>query len=66
VDEAYAQINAQRATMTGIGADEAAWLARRIMRDGRPTDAEKALLTFILGEKGELDPSLADLLARAA
>ncbi len=66
VEGAYADLNRHRAAAADIGADESAWLARRIMRDGRPTEAEKALLTFILGEKGELDPSLAELLARAA
>jgi hypothetical protein len=66
VEATYADLNRHRAAAAAIGADEAAWLARRIMRDGRPTDAEKALLTFILDANGNLDPSLAELLARAA
>jgi hypothetical protein len=41
-----------------LGADETAWLAGRIMRDGRPTAAERRLLGFFSGASGDGDPSL--------
>jgi hypothetical protein len=48
-----------------IGAESAAWLSSRIMRDGRPTPAERALLTLM--DKGaEPDPSLRRSFDRAA
>jgi hypothetical protein len=50
----------------GVGPDEANWLARRILRDGRTTQAERLLLAFILDEAEAIDPSLHELLARAA
>jgi hypothetical protein len=49
-----------------LGADETAWLAGRIMRDGRPTTAEYLLLRLLSGEPGDADPSLRRFLDRAA
>lgn len=48
-----------------IASESAAWLATRIMRDGRPTPAELALLTLIDSE-AEPDPSLRRSFDRAA
>jgi hypothetical protein len=36
-----------------LGGDDQAWLASRIMRDGKPTVAERALLQFFAGGAGE-------------
>jgi hypothetical protein len=49
----------------GIEAEPAAWLASRIMRDGRPTAAERALLALI-DSGAEPDPSLRRSLVHAA
>ncbi len=50
---------------SGIVAECAAWLSSRIMRDGRPTAAERALLSLI--DNGtEPDPSLRSSFDRAA
>lgn len=49
----------------GISAEWRAWLAKRIMRDGRPTAAERALLALI-GSGAEPDPSLRSSFDRAA
>jgi hypothetical protein len=48
-----------------IGAECAAWLGSRIMRDGQPTAAERALLTLI-DNSGEPGSSLGRSLHRAA
>ncbi len=48
-----------------IEAECAAWLASRIMRDGRPTAAERALLT-LMDNGEEPDSSLRGLIDRAA
>lgn len=49
----------------GIAAEHCAWLSTRIMRDGRPTAAERALLAMI--DNGtEPDPSLRSSFDRAA
>lgn len=48
-----------------IEAECAAWLASRIMRDGRPTAAERALLT-LMDSGPEPDPSLRRSFNRAA
>ncbi|MBX3520623.1 MAG: hypothetical protein KF835_11475 [Xanthobacteraceae bacterium] len=49
----------------GIAAECAAWLSSRIMRDGRPTAAERALLS-LLGNDAEPDPSVRNSFDRAA
>lgn len=49
-----------------ITAPEAAWLAERINRDGRVSDAELALLGFLKANSPTIDPSLATLMARVA
>lgn len=41
-----------------LSADESAWLAGQIMRDGRPTAAEYALLHLLAGKHGGIDPFL--------
>jgi hypothetical protein len=48
-----------------IAAEYAAWLSSRIMRDGRPTAAERALLS-LLDNGAEPDPSLRSSFDRAA
>jgi hypothetical protein len=49
-----------------VTADEAEWLARRMGRDGRLHDNEKALLRFIRDEAPSVHPSLQSLIAKAA
>jgi hypothetical protein len=51
---------------TLLGPDETAWLAGRIMRDGRATRAEFLLLQLFSGEPGNIDPTLRRFLDRAA
>jgi hypothetical protein len=36
-----------------LSSDDRAWLASRIMRDGKPTIAERALLQFFADGAGE-------------
>ena len=48
-----------------LGAEESAWLASRIMRDGRPTPAEFLLLRRF-ASAGDIDPSLRRFLDCAA
>lgn len=55
----------QRDAAANIGPEQCAWLALRIMRDGMPTPAERALLTLIT-QGTEPDPSLRRLVNRAA
>jgi hypothetical protein len=57
-----AQGNAQ----TSLGPDQTAWLAGRIMRDGRATRAELLLLQLFSDEPGDTDPTLRRFLDRAA
>jgi hypothetical protein len=49
-----------------LGPDETAWLAGRIMRDGRATRAELLLLQLFSGEPSDADPTLRRFLDRAA
>jgi hypothetical protein len=51
---------------TQLDADQTAWLASRIMRDGRPTAAEYSLLRLFSGQPGDIDPTLRRFLDRAA
>jgi hypothetical protein len=55
----------RRGSGSTIGGEYSAWLSQRIMRDGRPTPAERALLALI--ESGiEPDPSVRKSFDRAA
>jgi hypothetical protein len=49
-----------------LGTDEAAWLASRIMRDGRPTGAEFALLRLFSDATARVEPTLRHYLDHAA
>lgn len=49
-----------------LDADHTAWLASRIMRDGRPTPAEHALLRLFTGMPLDIDPVLRRSLEHAA
>ncbi|HEY7457937.1 MAG TPA: hypothetical protein VH765_04210 [Xanthobacteraceae bacterium] len=49
-----------------LAPEEAAWLAGRIMRDGRPTAAEYLLLRLFSGDPGDAGSSLRRFLDRAA
>jgi hypothetical protein len=49
-----------------VTAPEASWLADRIGRDGRTSEAERALLSFIKTNSPKVDPKLAPLLAMVA
>lgn len=51
---------------TSVGAEEIAWLAAHIMRDGRPTASEFALLRLFAGSAGDVDPLFRAFLDRAA
>ncbi len=51
---------------TELGADELAWLSSRIMRDGRPTVAEYALLRLFARERNSAGGSLRRFLDHAA
>jgi hypothetical protein len=51
---------------TALGPDETAWLSSRIMRDGRPTAAEYALLRLFAQDTRDPDPSLRRFLDHAA
>jgi hypothetical protein len=62
--EAFAR-EPRRDAAQGIAAECCAWLSSRIMRDGRPTAAERALLTLI-GNGTEPDPSVRSSFDRAA
>lgn len=48
-----------------VSAEEAAWLAERIGRDGRLHDNEKALLRFLREESPDIHPSLRPLMDMA-
>jgi hypothetical protein len=45
--------------------EEAGWLKENIVRDGQTDDLEKALMTFIIDEVGNLPPQLEGLRVRA-
>lgn len=49
-----------------ISRAEASWLVNRINRDGKLSDAEKAILTFIKQELPDIHPDLKPLLDRVA
>ncbi len=49
-----------------ISRAEASWLVNRINRDGKLSDAEKAILTFIKQESPDIHPDLKPLLDRVA
>lgn len=51
---------------TELGVDEVAWLSSRVMRDGRPTAAEYALLRLFTQERNVSDQSLRRFLDNAA
>jgi len=48
-----------------LGPEETAWLATRIMRDGRPTAVEFALLQFFTGQE-DAEPGTGAFMIRAA
>jgi hypothetical protein len=48
-----------------IDAEEAKWVAERILKDGTIDENEKALLAFLKKESPKVDPSLAALFKRA-
>ncbi len=65
-EEAGFRLPAGSLDSTALGADETAWLASRIMRDGRPTAAEYALLRLFAQDTRDPDPSLRRFLDHAA
>lgn len=70
MEEAWAERNlrkeAEIASAETITAEEAEWLARRMGRDGRLHQNEKALLRFIRDEAPSIHPSLQSLITKAA
>lgn len=68
-DIALARVEAETRAMLvseEITAPEAKWLADRIARDGRISDAERALLGFIKHNSPKIDPALNRLLESVA
>ena len=65
-EEAGFRLPAGSVQSTALGPDETAWLSSRIMRDGRPTAAEYALLRLFAQDTRDPDPSLRRLLEHAA
>jgi len=68
-DLAMAKVEEQRRAILlneEITAPEAGWLAERIGRDGRVSEAERALLGFIKANSPRIDPALTPLLAMVA
>jgi hypothetical protein len=65
--EAEAEVRATRERLTreAIDADEAKWLAERILRDGTIDENERALLTFLKQESPSVDPALEPAMKRA-
>jgi hypothetical protein len=53
-------------TLASLTADETAWLASQIMRDGRPTKIEFALLQYFAYGAGDTDHAARELMIRAA
>jgi hypothetical protein len=51
---------------TPLSADEIAWLSSQIMRDGRPTKTEIALLRYFAGGAAATDPACLQLIIQAA
>jgi hypothetical protein len=49
-----------------LSADEIAWLSSQIMRDGRPTKPEIALLRYFAGDASATDPACLQLMIQAA
>ena len=68
-DRAMARLERQRVQIVTdeiVTEAEAGWLAERIMRDGRISETEKALLAFIKQESPKIHPALLPLLDDAA
>ncbi|GAB4351272.1 MAG: hypothetical protein Kow0026_08220 [Oricola sp.] len=61
-----AEIEGAIASSEKIDADEAAWLAERIGRDGALHDNEKELLAFLKKESPEIHPALQSLIDKVA
>jgi hypothetical protein len=70
VDSAFADRNARHLAASSaaeaVDGDEAGWLARRIGRDGRLHENEKALLAFLKRESPDIHPDLKPLLDKVA
>lgn len=52
--------------LASLTVDETAWLARQIMRDGRPTKIEFALLQYFAHGAGDRDHAVSEFIIRAA
>lgn len=52
--------------LISLTVDETAWLASQIMRDGRPTKIEFALLQYFALGTGDADHAVGELIIRAA
>jgi hypothetical protein len=65
--DAKAEEEAARASLAreAIGAEEAKWLAERILRDGNIDENESLLLTFLKMEARTIDPALNAVMKRA-
>lgn len=63
--EAEARATKLRLSREQIDADEARWVAERILRDGSIDENERALLAFVKKESPAIDPALKDVMAKA-
>lgn len=63
--DAEARATKLRLQREAIDADEAKWLAERILRDGAVDENERALLTYLKKEAPKIDPALQDVMKRA-
>ena len=55
----------RRLSREGVDADEAKWLAERILRDGSIDENERALLSYLKKEAPFIDPALETVMKRA-
>lgn len=63
--EAEAIATKKRLSREQVDADEAKWLAERILRDGTVDENERALLAFLKKESPSIDAALKDVMKRA-
>ena len=63
--EAEQRVTRERLVREQIDADEAKWVAERILKDGAVDENERALLAFLKREAPAIDPALDALMKRA-
>jgi hypothetical protein len=63
--EAEARTARERLARERIDAEEAKWVAERILKDGAVDENERALLAFLKAESPAIDPALGEVMKRA-